>query len=78
MVFFYIFPKGIFSKVKIIARPEFELSDSDVEVQHISHYATGTGSRSSSTVHIAIARKRRLSLFCKVSHVSSDQHKLEE
>ena len=38
----HAFPKGVSSKVNVIAQPEFELSNYNVAVQHLSHYATGT------------------------------------
>ena len=36
------FPKSNSPKVIVIARLDFELSNHDVAVQHVSHYATGT------------------------------------
>ena len=36
------FPKGISPKVNIIAWMQFELTHSDVMVQHVSHYETST------------------------------------
>ena len=36
----YTHPKGICSKVNVIALLDFELAYYDVTVQHISHYAT--------------------------------------
>ena len=39
------FPKGISPKMNAIARQEFELNDSNVAVQHVSHYNMGTPPR---------------------------------
>ena len=39
-----IFLKGICSKVNIKARLEFEFTDYDIAVQHVSRYTTGTPS----------------------------------
>ena len=38
----YAFPKGIRTKVNIIAQLEFELTCQDDEVQHVRYYATET------------------------------------
>ena len=37
----HTFPKGITLKANLIARVELELANSDVAVQHFSHYITG-------------------------------------
>ena len=38
----YTFAKGIFSQVNVIARLKIELTDFDITIQHINHYATVT------------------------------------
>ena len=36
------YPRGIYLKIKVITRREFELTHSDVAVQHNNHYVTVT------------------------------------
>ncbi len=43
----HTFPKGICSKVDVIARLEFELAYFEAVVQHFSHSATATSPRGS-------------------------------
>ena len=48
------FPKGISSKVNVIARLEFELTNNDVAVQHLSHYIMGTSPSNNRYINIYI------------------------
>ena len=42
----HTFPKGINSKVDVIAQLEFELCNYDIAVEHASYYTTETPSES--------------------------------
>ena len=53
----HVFPKGISSKVNVIARLEFELVNYDIATQHVSYFTTGVLPRLSFNVLIVAFQK---------------------